>query len=188
MLRLLSLSTLACILFFASCTNDTEPAPPIAPAVDTTTAEKPYESPVPPGVNAITFPDDGYKKYDPVAFVGYLKDNVASGTVLLHQAPKDWIKKKHLAGLVALLDDTEPSAGIVLINAGPNPPDNIQSSVGAEALLIIESYRQKEAYPAVPGSLQFIKVLNKSKQDPSKLILVPQAKQIEEAKEWAAKQ
>ncbi len=184
MLRLLALSTLACMLFCASCTNDAEPVA-MAPVADTVPAPPP---PVRKGTNAITFPEDGYTQYSPITFIDYLKENVASGTVLLDKAPKDWVKKQHIPQLIAMLDNVEPCAGVSLKNEGPNPPDNVQSSIAAEALLLIESYRQKLAYPSQPGSLQFIKILSKSTTDPSKLILLPQKHQIDDAKSWAAKQ
>lgn len=182
MLRTLTLSTLAALLL-ASCNN--EETVVLAPVAE---VEAPAPPPVTKGSNAITFPEDGYTTYDPITFIGYLQENVASGTVILHAAPKDWIKKKHLKPLVAMLDSKEPSAGVILKNAGPNPPDNVQSTVAAEALLLIESYRQKQPYPAVPGSLQFIKMLGKDPQYPDKLVLAPQPHLVKEAKDWAAKQ
>ncbi len=179
MRRTLLLSILA-LLLWAGCANDAEPLAP-APAIDTV-AKAP--EPVRGGVNAIQFPTDGYTQHDPVAFIGYLKANVASGTVILDKAPQNWIQKKHVKPLVTLLDDTTPCAGISLHNAGPNPPDNVHSTVAAEALLLLETYRQKAAYPVEPGSLQFIKILQRSPE--GKLVLQPQPQQVEEAKKWAA--
>jgi len=138
MFRTLTLSALVALLF-ASCGSNDE----TVVAAPVTEVEAPAPPPVTKGTNAITFPEDGYTTYDPITFIGYLQEHVAGGTVILHQAPKDWIKKKHLKPLVALLDSKEPSAGVVLKNAGPNPPDNVQSTVAAEALLLIESYKQK---------------------------------------------
>lgn len=182
MLRTLLLSA-ASLLFMASCNTDAEPVAP-TPVVDTVPTNP---APALPGTKAIDFPADGYTQYTPVTFIEYLKANVASGTVVLDKAPENWIKKSHVAALVKLLDSTEPCAGISLRGSGPTPPDNVQSSVGAEALLILETYKQKTAYPAVPGSLQFIKMLQRNPNDADKLILIPQPHQIEEAKIWAAK-
>lgn len=176
-------ATALILLLFAQCNSQQEPVAP-APVVET---PKPEPAPVVSGSNAIDFPADGYTKYTPVAFIDYLKENVASGTVLLDVAPNGWIQKQHVKDLVKLLDSKEPCAGITLRNSGPNPPDKVQSSVGAEALLILESYKQKMAYPAVSSSLNFIRVLQKSTTDPDKLILLPQQAQIDAAKAWAAK-
>jgi hypothetical protein len=136
------------------------------------------------GTNALEFPADGFEQYTPVTFIEFLKENVASGTVLLDAAPKNWIQKQHIKELVKMLDSTEPCAGISLRGGGPNPPDNVQSCVGAEILLMIESYKQNVAYPASPSSLSFIKILQRNLRDTSKLILIPQPNQLEAAKEW----
>ncbi len=181
MLRpLLAASTAIIMLIFASCTNQAEPTTPEVVA-DTT---KPAPAPVRRGTNALEFPADGYERYTPVTFIEYLKENVASGTVLLDEAPKNWIQKQHLKELVKMLDSTEPCAGISLRGGGPNPPDNVQSCVGAEILLMIETYKQNVAYPASPSSLTFIKILQRNLRDTSKLILIPQPDQLEAAKEW----
>ncbi len=180
MLRATILPFFGLAMLFASCNNETET---VTPEVEVTTT-KPTPPPVRKGVNALEFPADGYEQFTPVTFIGYLKENVASGTVLLDPAPKNWIQKKHLKELIKMVDSTEPCAGITVRGSGPNPPDNVQSSVGTEILLIIESYKQGGVYPVVPSSLGFIKILQKSFKDPSKLILIPQPKQLEEAKEY----
>jgi hypothetical protein len=181
MSRPLLAATAIFILVFASCTNQTEPITPPKVAADSV---KPAPAPVRKGTNALEFPADGYERYTPVTFIEYLKENVTSGTVLLDEAPKNWIQKQHLKELVKMLDSTEPCAGISLHGAGPNPPDNVQSCVGAEILLLIETYKQNVTYPASPSSLTFIKILQRNLRDTSKLILIPQPDQLEAAKEW----
>lgn len=168
------------LMLVASCANEIESEPVAPVAADTTQTPKPVRK----GTNAIEFPADGYTNHTPVTFIDYLKENVASGTVLLDKAPKGWIKKQHLKELINYIDSTEPCAGITLKGSGPNPPDNIQSCVGTEILLIIESYKLGVEYPAAPSSLTFIKILQKSFKDPSKLILIPQPNQLEAAKEY----
>lgn len=181
MFRLLFATATALTLLLASCTNNTEPTVTTEVIADTTKTGPP---PVRKGTNALKFPAEGYAEFTPVTFIEYLKTNVANGTVLLDAAPQNWIQKKHVKELVKLLDSTEPCAGISLRGGGPNPPDNVQSCVGAEVLLIIESYKQQVRYPASPSSLTFIKILQKNLRDPSKLILIPQPNQLEAAKEW----
>jgi hypothetical protein len=181
MLRPLLVTAAVFMLLVSSCYNNNEPTTPEVVVADTT---KPTPPPVRKGSNALEFPADGYEKYTPVTFIDYLIENVASGTVLLDVAPKNWIQKKHLKELVKMVDSTEPCAGISLRGGGPNPPDNVQSCVGAEILLMIETYKQNVAYPALPSSLSFIKILQKNLRDPSKLILIPQPDQLEAAKEW----
>lgn len=168
------------MLLFASCANETE-TEPVAPVAADTTKTPP---PVRKGTNAIELPSDGYTIYTPVTFIDYLKENVASGTVLLDKAPKGWVKKKHLKELIKYVDSTEPCAGITLKGSGPNPPDNIQSCVGTEILMLIESHKLGVEYPAAPSSLAFIKILQRNLKDPSKLILIAQPDQLEAAKEY----
>lgn len=180
MLRFLLWPVAGLVLLATSCASEAE-TEPVAPIVADTTQTPP---PVRKGTNAIEFPTDGYTTYTPVSFIDYLKENVASGTVLLHKAPKGWIKKQHLKELIKYVDSTEPCAGVTLIGSGPNPPDNIQSCVGTEILMIIESYKQGLEYPAAPSSLAFIKILQRNLKDPSKLILIPQPDQLEAAKEY----
>lgn len=179
MMRFFIVPIAGVLMLFASCANETEPVIPVVEAE----TPKPTPPPVRKGTNAIDFPADGYEQYTPVTFIDYLKENVASGTVLLQAAPKNWIQKKHLKELVKMIDSTEPCAGITIKDSGPNPPDNIQSCVGTEVLLIIESYKQG-VYPVATSSLAFIKILQKSFKDPSKLILIPQPNQLEAAKAY----
>ena len=181
---LLPLLFLSLLLAISGCVNETEPVAE-TPKIDTVAAEP--VAAITKGGNAVTFPEDGYQQYDPIAFIDYLKTNVDSGTVIIHKAPEGWIKRSHAKQLAGMLDNTEPCAGVILKNSGPNPPDNVQSSVAAEALLLLEAYRKNLSYPSQPGSLHFIKILQRSPHDADKLILLPQKHQVDEAKGWTTK-
>lgn len=104
---------------------------------------------------------------DPISFLSLLKER-KSGYVTVYPAPKDWIKMEHIEQLMKLIDSKEPAASVLSI-VSSRLPSNEPSTIGNEAMFLIEGFR-KGRYP--PGLCSVFG----SKSDP------------EEYREWYNKQ
>lgn len=89
--------------------------------------------------------DSDWKK-EPFEFLAFLIRQHDRGrvSVTLGNAPRGWIKKKHIGLLVLLLDSEEPCASVYPGRSSRLPPglEEIKpSTVGHEAAYLIASYR-----------------------------------------------
>ena len=64
------------------------------------------------------------------------------------QAPKEWIKKEHVEVLITLVESEEPAVPVVSFISSYLPVDK-SSSVGNEAMFLIEGFKQKRYPPGI---------------------------------------
>lgn len=92
--------------------------------------------------------------HTPIEFLDELKKN-PDKEVTIMQAPDDWIKKEHVEELIKNVDSTEPAAPLVSVISSYYP-FNQSSTVGNEALFLIEGYRAG-TYPPALCSVYYFK-------------------------------
>ena len=87
-----------------------------------------------------------WSKTTPLDFLNILKNRKDSIVFIdyAHQPPRDWIKAEHVKQLIEMIGSQE-SAAPVLSDASPYLPKS-PSTVGNEALFLIEGFRKKQ-YP-----------------------------------------
>jgi hypothetical protein len=102
--------------------------------------------------------------------------------VAVEKAPANWITKKDIDQLITKVDSKEPCAGVVYNKSAIMPHKNVRSTVGIEALMMIEGYRHKE-YPAYNSSLEYGKSMQLDQQT-RKLVLFPGIQLVQEARQW----
>ena len=90
--------------------------------------------------------DIDWSKIDPIGFIAILKEH-KDGWITVGQAPIGWIKKHHVEQLMTLIDSKDPAVPVVSIISSYLPFKE-RSTVGNEAMFLIEGFR-KGRYP--PG-------------------------------------
>jgi hypothetical protein len=86
----------------------------------------------------------------PVEFLKALKMERSTTDEYLFREPiKNWISKRDLPGLLALADSQEPCASVALQTSSVRNSQG--STLGQEALFLLEGYRTGE-YPPAPNS------------------------------------
>jgi hypothetical protein len=170
------------ILFIAtavmlfSCAGETEKT-----AVPET---QPVAQSAPPAATMPTlkFTAADYKTLAAGQFISFLEENAASGWVAVEKAPDKWITRKDVDALMELIHSDKLSAGVVLNTTNIIPPANVRSTVGVEAMLLIDSYR-KGTYPAYLSSLDYAKALTPDKGT-KVLMLKPNPQLTREIEAW----
>lgn len=114
-------------------------------------SEKAEEKPVAPEQNFTTFQD--WSKIDPLDFIEILKYAPETPLEILEGPPSDWIKEQHVSELMTLIDSQEPASPVVSLLSSYYP-FNQTSTVGNEAMFLIEGYRTGR-YPPRLSSLYY---------------------------------
>jgi hypothetical protein len=83
----------------------------------------------------------------PVDFLNFLRESETTDECIFRAPIKNWILKKDLPGLLSLIDSQEPCASVALMNSSSWNTQG--STVGQEALFMIEGYRKGEYPPAL---------------------------------------
>lgn len=83
---------------------------------------------------------------DPIEFIKILR-KYSEGWVVVKDAPNGWIKQEHVEQLMKLIDSKDAIIPVVSIISSYMPL-NKMSTVGNEAMFLIEGYK-KDRYP--PG-------------------------------------
>jgi hypothetical protein len=83
----------------------------------------------------------------PVDFLNFLRESEPSDKCTFRKPIKNWISKKDLPGLLSLIDSQEPCASVALMDSSSWNTEG--STVGQEALSMIEGYRKGEYPPAL---------------------------------------
>jgi hypothetical protein len=109
----------------------------------------------------ILFDQSDWSKTDPLALLNILKKHPES-TLMVLEAPRDWIKEEHVRQLMQLIDSQEPAAPVVSIVSSYYP--NNKSTVGTEAMFLIEGFRIGH-YPPSTCSLHYFKDINNSRNE-----------------------
>ena len=127
-----------------------------------------------------TYDQTALSKLTPFQFLDSLKTHTAESFVRIVPT-KDWIKADDIPKLFSMVHDRTACAGVVSSEINNIPPRNIHSTVGVEAMMLIEGYRAKK-YPAYPTSVEFSKAMQMDKD--KKLVLYPQEDLIQRQHEW----
>lgn len=163
---------------FASCSQNDKETSTVAPK-KTATPQPTTATPEPPKV---LFTQDSLKQLKPMQFLDLLKQHLPDDFVAVEKAPINWVTRKDVDQLMALVDSKEPCAGVVYNKSAIMPHKNVRSTVGIEALMMIEGYRKKE-YPAYNSSLEYGKSMQMDQQT-HKLVLFPGSQFVQEARDW----
>jgi hypothetical protein len=94
---------------------------------------------------------------DPITFLDFLRQN--SGHVIRAcGAPKNWIKKEHIPELISLIDSQEPAPVVCYVASAHIPAREFRSTIGNEAAIMVDSFRQGWGYPTSCSDLKNINV------------------------------
>jgi hypothetical protein len=107
------------------------------------------------------YEDCYWGNYTPLDFLSELKAH-PDNAVSVMMAPDDWIKKEHVAELMEYVDSKEPAAPVVSLISSYYP-FNQTSTVGNEALFLIEGYRTARYPPALCSVYYFHPDVNEVK-------------------------
>ncbi|MFZ2455074.1 MAG: hypothetical protein WAX07_01170 [Candidatus Altiarchaeia archaeon] len=135
-------------------------------------ADKKENVPAPPANCSLEQKNDigeiYYSAYDcywgnhtPLDYLNELKAHPGNAVSVM-QAPDDWIKKEHVAELMKYVDSKEPAAPVVSLISSYYP-FNQTSTVGNEALFLIEGYRAARYPPALCSVYYFHPDVNEMK-------------------------
>jgi len=95
--------------------------------------------------NGFNAGDISWDKVTPMEFINILKVK-KQGFVTVGQAPKSWIKYEDVKQLMELIDSQEPVVPVVAIISSYLPGPGRMSTLGNEAMFLIEGYRN-DRYP-----------------------------------------
>ncbi|MDX2003364.1 MAG: hypothetical protein SFW35_13085 [Chitinophagales bacterium] len=140
-----------------------------------------YLAPI-PSTPTLLIDDVGYDSMSAIQLLDLLIANIDSHWVMVDKAPYEWIKPDDIDSLVKLIRSKEPCAGLILKSSNIYPPNNVQSTVGVEAMLMIDSYR-KGWYPAFNSTLDYSKELTPD-AGTKKLLILPQPALVRDIEQW----
>ena len=95
-----------------------------------------------------------FRNHSPLAFLNDLRTHPGQ-PVLILEVPADWITREDASALMQLIDSEEPAAPVVLALSSYFP-FNQTSTVGNEAMFLLEGYRTGR-YPPALCSLYYFK-------------------------------
>jgi hypothetical protein len=103
---------------------------------------------LPPIINGM----EDLGKMTPVDFLNAIKKGPANEECIFRVPIKNWITKQDLPDLLALTNSTEPCPSVALISSSYYDTRN-HSTVGQEAVFMLEGYRKGEYPPALNSAL-----------------------------------
>ena len=114
-------------------------------------------------INQETYATDNFPKYlkydwtkiSPVEFLRNLKDKKKGVVTIYNYPPKDWITEVDVSKLMQWIDSNDSSAIVVSIFSSYFPKEE-KSTVGNEAMFLIEGFK-KGKYPSALCSVHYFK-------------------------------
>lgn len=89
-----------------------------------------------------------WSKVDPLDFLNILIKRPENPFTIINYPPKDWIKEKHIQKLILLMDSKEPASPVVSVISSYYP-FNETSTVGNEAMFLIEGFKTGRYLPSL---------------------------------------
>ena len=92
--------------------------------------------------------DLDWARTDPLALLELLKSRPGTPLTIASTPPPDWITEEHVRQLMQVIDSKEPAAPVVSVLSSYYP-FNESSTVGNEAMFLIEGFRRGRYPPAL---------------------------------------
>ncbi len=95
-----------------------------------------------------------WSKVNPIDFLNILKKHPDKPFTIENYPPQGWIKGEHVNKLIELIDSQEPAASVVSIISSYYP-FNQTSTVGNEAMFLIEGFKAGQYPPTLCSTYYF---------------------------------